>query len=126
MELSTILLNWLLNQDKNSPWYLIVNTDVTKAVLGSKLDRLKETKSENKILSEEEINKLREDQDNNLKVVKPPNWRYFCNNPACQYHSEVNSKINEVCARCENVPYCSPQCQRIHWRVHKFHCSKEE
>ncbi|KAL8668530.1 MAG: hypothetical protein Q9168_006843 [Polycauliona sp. 1 TL-2023] len=28
------------------------------------------------------------------------------------------------CARCQSVRYCSPDCQRQHWRSHKLFCQK--
>jgi len=34
----------------------------------------------------------------------------------------------EVCARCHKVAYCSPECQKLHWKTsmdpHKDHCHR--
>lgn len=29
---------------------------------------------------------------------------------------------NKQCARCHKVAYCSRECQRLHWKVHKSSC----
>jgi hypothetical protein len=34
----------------------------------------------------------------------------------------VCSKPGKLCASCENIHYCSPECQKIDWKVHKLLC----
>ena len=45
-----------------------------------------------------------------------------CGNPDCK----VTTHASKLCGQCENVAYCSIECQRVHWRVqHKFDCEKK-
>merc|ERR1712096_145840 len=46
-----------------------------------------------------------------------------CSNPACE---NVESKVREfrICSRCKGPSYCSPECQKKHWKYHKYDCSK--
>ena len=126
LPLTTKLLTWLLEdiKDKNSEWFSIVN-NVAKKELGWKLDCFKNVKiSEKHLLSEEEILKLREEQDESLVVVSAPDLRYSCSNPACKYHSNIDESIKmKVCTRCGDCFYCSADCQRSHWRIHKHECT---
>jgi len=39
-----------------------------------------------------------------------------CGNPAC------GNVARTMCGRCKVEKYCSPECQRLHWRVHKKVC----
>lgn len=34
----------------------------------------------------------------------------------------VCSKPGKLCASCENIHYCGPECQKIDWKVHKLLC----
>ena len=129
MSLSTKLLTWLIvdAKNKNSEWYSIVNT-IAKKELGWKLncfgEFLTDTISEGHVLSEEEILQMRENHDENLKIVNVPDLRLYCMNPACQYHSDYKEDLKmKVCSRCQSAYYCSPECQRSHWKIHKHHCT---
>jgi hypothetical protein len=44
-----------------------------------------------------------------------------CANPACA-HVESVANIFGSCARCKEVKYCSVECQRAHWKLHKPTC----
>jgi hypothetical protein len=33
-------------------------------------------------------------------------------------------KANSYCSQCFVVGYCSEQCQKTHWKVHKMHCKE--
>ena len=38
----------------------------------------------------------------------------------------MTTHASKLCGQCENVAYCSIECQRVHWRVqHKFDCEKK-
>lgn len=36
--------------------------------------------------------------------------------------AETSPASFKLCAKCKNVKYCSRDCQRAHWKVHKFEC----
>merc|ERR1711959_606879 len=46
-----------------------------------------------------------------------------CSNPACE---NVESKVREfrICSRCKQPSYCSRECQKEHWKYHKYDCAK--
>ena len=44
--------------------------------------------------------------------------RRSCQNPACFNEGSL------VCAACEAVHYCSPDCQKMHWPAHKIICAQ--
>lgn len=51
----------------------------------------------------------------------------FCNNPGCgtargQSEAELVSGRSCVCGRCRAARYCSHDCQRAHWALHKPVC----
>lgn len=43
-----------------------------------------------------------------------------CAGPECQKNENLKK-----CSRCENVSYCSKECQRSHWPTHKPDCKKK-
>jgi hypothetical protein len=51
---------------------------------------------------------------------KPMAERPVCGWSGCAVSSDV-SKL-KLCARCKKTRYCSPECQRSHWPVHKLSC----
>jgi len=126
MSLSTKILAWLLEdtKDENSEWFSIVNT-VAKKELGWKLDFFKvPTSGNHHLLSEKEILELRELADENQTNTRNvPDLKSYCYNPACKYHSKIKSNIKiKQCARCQSAYYCSPECQKTHWKQHKHEC----
>lgn len=54
----------------------------------------------------------------------PPQTEAVCSN--CQAEGTDEQKLS-ACARCQGARYCSKECQRSHWRMHKPSCfSKAE
>jgi len=53
-------------------------------------------------------------------VIVPDTERLgkLCKNYACKMIHEY------VCTGCESVTYCSPECQKQHWEVHKGECER--
>ena len=51
-------------------------------------------------------------------VAKDPKLALFlqCGRPGCSNHGA------KKCAGCEAIRYCSAECQRAHWKVHKVAC----
>ena len=52
-----------------------------------------------------------------------------CANPNCQIKKMVNPPPVmhlKTCSRCKNVAYCSVECQRQHFKVHKPNCKAPE
>ena len=50
-----------------------------------------------------------------------------CNNPACSNlagESEFSIAVGKRCTRCKMAFYCSRECQKVDWRVHKTLCSR--
>ena len=44
-----------------------------------------------------------------------------CGNPDCK-----STNASKLCGQCENIAYCSIECQRAHWKCgHKFDCEKK-
>ena len=41
---------------------------------------------------------------------------------ACERSQDLGEKKFKKCARCQQVRYCSTDCQRAHWREHKRDC----
>lgn len=42
---------------------------------------------------------------------------------ACCKCGQFDTKQMALCGRCRCVQYCSPECQRLHWEVHKKDCA---
>lgn len=63
----------------------------------------------------------------NLRDVTRAGQR--CSNPDCsadareRHHNEHNAALS-LCSRCNINGYCSVDCHRRHWPVHKVHCKK--
>ncbi|KAK6969478.1 plasmid Orf3 domain-containing protein [Favolaschia claudopus] len=57
-----------------------------------------------------------------VREIKSLQKKAFCQQ--CQ----VTKHISELkrCGRCQLVKYCSPACQKSHWKVHKAHCKTRE
>lgn len=49
--------------------------------------------------------------------------RRVCDNPDC-FNVESDETKFSKCARCKKVAYCSKECQRYHWVIHKRACEK--
>lgn len=45
---------------------------------------------------------------------------YKCHNPECEVSGEDNAL--KKCGKCKIVRYCSPECQKAHWKEHKLVC----
>jgi hypothetical protein len=46
---------------------------------------------------------------------------------SCEENEVLDNKNKsnlKKCSRCESVRYCSPECQRAHWKIHKLDCGK--
>lgn len=52
----------------------------------------------------------------NFITVNKENW--------CRLCTKTSSESLSRCSRCKNVWYCSVDCQKMHWRVHKKTCVK--
>ena len=47
---------------------------------------------------------------------------YYCENPDCPDPYLGFDRRRFKCARCTELYYCSPECQKAHWKVHKSYC----
>lgn len=45
-----------------------------------------------------------------------------CDNPGCMAYETPGAARFKKCTGCRAVRYCSTECQRAHWRVHRAHC----
>lgn len=43
-------------------------------------------------------------------------------NKSCAYCSKLH--CNRLCGRCKKIYYCSPECQKSHWKTHKHVCKQ--
>ncbi len=41
----------------------------------------------------------------------------------CRIPQRSNDKYKK-CGKCKEVYYCSKRCQKEHWEIHKYECSK--
>jgi len=47
----------------------------------------------------------------------------LCNNCGIiESVAQLSSKTLKVCEACKMVFYCSPECQRKDWKIHRLHC----
>jgi len=44
-----------------------------------------------------------------------------CGNPSCLKEEGCSGDFKK-CARCNQVPYCGKDCQKVHWKTHKLEC----
>eukprot|EP00978_Attheya_sp_CCMP212_P010272 scaffold24741_cov53-Attheya_sp.AAC.1 len=44
----------------------------------------------------------------------------------CVYCGITSSEKLRMCSRCKTISYCSRECQKSHWKVHKKECVKRE
>jgi hypothetical protein len=58
---------------------------------------------------------------NNLLNFKPEEHK-SCSNPGCTMNEKKVKLLK--CGQCKITLYCSPDCQRGHWKIHKKHCKK--
>lgn len=56
------------------------------------------------------------------KLQEIKNRESKCRN--CERTKHVSGADLSVCARCRVVKYCSVECQKAHWNVHKKECVK--
>lgn len=47
-----------------------------------------------------------------------------CSYPACEFDA-VRVKV-QLCSQCKIAQYCTPGCQKSHWKAHKLDCKKPE
>ncbi|KAH8061528.1 hypothetical protein JL722_4158 [Aureococcus anophagefferens] len=60
---------------------------------------------------------IRAERDNENRRV----WQ--CDNPACEAAAAPSAQLLK-CARCKRTHYCSRECQKADWSVHKLTCRK--
>ena len=62
--------------------------------------------------------------DEKYDEVKDITKMSLCYNPQCTIpHGKVERSKIMCCGRCQSVMYCSRECQKAHWRVHKSSCN---
>ena len=47
-----------------------------------------------------------------------------CNNPACNKVDDPSKPKFKKCSRCLQVVYCSQECHKLYWPVHKHNCKR--
>ena len=55
-------------------------------------------------------------------AFKPRKWKRYCTH--CRTEEEGEEKKLLQCARCKNAVYCSRECQKNNWTMHKRICKK--
>jgi hypothetical protein len=55
-----------------------------------------------------------------IKLFKGPKIGHCCFNDAC------NNEATKTCTQCREASYCSVECQRKDWPLHKSNCKKSE
>jgi len=62
----------------------------------------------------------------NQKTKQTKQTKQICGNPSCDLidtREDTTIEIFKMCARCKHVQYCSKECQKSHWKVHRQHCT---
>lgn len=58
---------------------------------------------------------------NSLLNFRPEEHK-SCSNPVCAMNEKKVKLLK--CGQCKITLYCSPDCQKGHWKIHKKHCKK--
>jgi hypothetical protein len=56
-----------------------------------------------------------------VEVAQPTNQ---IKNKCCAKHG-CNKMGSKLCSSCNDESYCSPECQKLDWKIHKIICSKQ-
>eukprot|EP00984_Skeletonema_dohrnii_P010150 scaffold3941_cov78-Skeletonema_dohrnii-CCMP3373.AAC.4 len=63
--------------------------------------------------------------DEKYEEVKNITKMGFCYNPECKFPNRMPDRRNTMyCSRCRCVTYCSPECQKADWKLHRSACDK--
>ena len=65
--------------------------------------------------------------DEKYKEVKSMTKMGMCWNPKCSHPNKLVKRSSMLCCdRCRAIVYCSPECQKAHWPLHKLYCENQE
>jgi hypothetical protein len=63
--------------------------------------------------------------DKKYEEVKSITKIGFCSNLQCKVpHGKLARSETKYCSRCRSVTYCSRECQKAHWSLHKLDCDR--
>lgn len=125
------LIDLGLHSYKGVPDLVRVYEIGTPELIGRKFPELRTEQSKgrkksmagHKLLDEEKDN-YRKMQDSSLSLPDEQEEVYACGNPEC-INVETPEQAFGACARCKLEKYCSVECQKKHWKLHKKVCKPE-
>lgn len=56
-----------------------------------------------------------------VKTESPVSYFYECYYPLC-IKTEIDVFEFKMCSKCKIARYCGPECQKLHWPVHRCYC----